>query len=77
LCKEPNTKEKLKSEFTKHNIEYRPIIAGNLLMHPAYSEYYEFKRNANFLHYRGVYIGNNQFLTDKNFGLLKHILESI
>ena len=77
LCKEQGTKETLKNKFLASGIEYRPIIAGNLLSHPAYSAYTSFKRNANFLHSRGLYIGNNQFLTNKDFSLLKEILKDI
>lgn len=77
ICKQPGIKEKLKSNFISNGVEYRPIIAGNLLNHPAYKTYSEFKTNANFLHSRGLYIGNNQFLTNQDFLLLENILKGI
>lgn len=77
ICKTIEIKNKLKDKFLEEGVETRPIIAGNLLSHPAYASYYGHKPNANFLQNNGIYIGNNQFLTTKDFFTLKLILKDI
>lgn len=55
-------KEKLKSS----GIEYRPIISGNILLHPAFRKYKLCTQRENpnvfTLHQNGVYVGNSQFV---------------
>ena len=66
--------------FKFEGIETRPIIAGNLLRHPAYSkfDYPGFTyMNADVAHYQGIYIGNNHFLKPKHFKTLDKILGRI
>lgn len=77
LVKDLKILEKLKVKFDANSIEYRPIIAGNLLKHPAYNSFGSLEDfpNANFIHYSGIYIGNNQFINNKNFKILAKILE--
>ena len=61
----------------KFDIETRPFISGNLLCHPAFENYGDWMDfpNANLLTKSGSYIGNNQFLTDENYGELKASLD--
>lgn len=71
--------EKLKEMLKKNKIEYRPIISGNLLRHPAFSKYKlctERKvSNVEILHTQGLYVGNSQFVTKKQIDHLFKILE--
>ena len=79
IVKNPTILQNLKEKFKENSIEYRPIIAGNLLKHPAYKDFgnlHDFP-NADTIHFSGIYIGNNQFVNNKNFKLLKKILEQI
>jgi len=79
IVKNKLTLEKLKQKFEDNGIEYRPIIAGNLLKHPAYKSFgvCEDFPNANLIHSFGIYIGNSQFVTNKNFKCLEKILGEI
>jgi CDP-6-deoxy-D-xylo-4-hexulose-3-dehydrase len=63
-------KEKLKS----NGIEYRPIISGNLLLHPAFKKYKlctnKEVSNVSILHNNGLYVGNSQFVTKRQINRL-------
>ena len=65
VCKNPEDREKLKSIFDELGIEHRPIVSGNLLLHPFLKKWKDSVAvpNANKLNYGGVYIGNSQFVT--------------
>jgi len=71
--------EPLKKMLKDNNIEYRPIISGNLLRHPAFKKYELCTRralsNVEILHKQGLYVGNSQFVTNKQIDLLFNILE--
>jgi CDP-6-deoxy-D-xylo-4-hexulose-3-dehydrase len=78
ICKTKEIKEKLISLFNEYKIEYRPIVGGNLLKQP-YLKGYQIESssehfNVDILHENGVYIGNSQFVTNKNIKLLNKIL---
>lgn len=80
ICKDPSTRIKLLEEFTKHGIEYRPVVSGNLLRHPFLKKFkIETKgpHNADILHDNGVYIGNNHFVNSENLEVLKGILDNL
>lgn len=72
LCK--NLKEKLKDA----EIEYRPVISGNLLLHPAFKKYELCSEreisNVSILHQNGLYVGNSQFVTTKKIDRLLDIM---
>lgn len=81
ICRTIEIKEKLIAIFEKYNIEYRPIVGGNLLKQP-YLKNYKIDSNSDnlnvdLLHYNGVYIGNNQFITDNDMNFLKNILKEL
>ena len=71
--------EPLKEMLKENKIEYRPIISGNLLRHPAFSKYElctkKAASNVEILHKKGLYVGNSQFVTKKQIDLLFNILE--
>ncbi len=67
-------KEKLKSG----GIEYRPIISGNILMHPAFRKYklctQKENSNVDILHKNGMYVGNSQFVNKDKIDRLISIM---
>ena len=79
VCKTNELKTKLVNIFNKLEIEYRPIVGGNLLIHPFLTKWKNSTKtpNADLLNDNGVYIGNSQFVTlemiDKAFEHIKHI----
>lgn len=76
VCKEAGNVTKLKSVFNDLGIEYRPIVAGNLLLHPFLKKWKDTVKvpNAEILNNNGVYIGNNQFITEEMIDtMFKHI----
>jgi CDP-6-deoxy-D-xylo-4-hexulose-3-dehydrase len=76
-----STVKVLKKVLTKNEIEYRPIISGNLLRHPAFQQYklctQRENPNVETLHKNGLYVGNSQFVTDKKVDRLLQILSQV
>ena len=64
-----------KKLLIKNNIEYRPLISGDLTKQPYLRNY---KRKKNFfseiINSNGIYIGNNQFINKKKLNSLNKIL---
>ena len=81
VLKDGSKLENLKKEFNRKNIEYRPIVSGNLLNHPAFSKYKLEKQKQNYnieiLHNNGVYIGNNHFVKKSHISFLCKVLDQI
>lgn len=79
VCKTKELKTKLINIFNKLKIEYRPIVGGNLLIHPFLDKWKNSTKtpNADLLNDNGVYIGNSQFVTlemiDTAFEYIKDI----
>jgi CDP-6-deoxy-D-xylo-4-hexulose-3-dehydrase len=81
ICKTTIIKNKLIALFEKYGIEYRPIVGGNLLKQP-YLNMYSIEGNCkeynvDIVHENGVYIGNNQFITNANMEFLSRILQEL
>jgi len=78
ICKNLETFEILKKQFDLHKIEYRPIVGGNLLNQPFLKDYsfgYEKTNyNVDLLQEFGLYVGNSQYVGDKEFEVLEKIL---
>lgn len=71
---------KFKEKLKENLIEFRPIISGNLLLHPFLVKYKEEAnnlKNCKLVHENGVYIGNNQFVEKEDFKIINKILEEI
>lgn len=68
----------LKEECKNYGIEYRPIISGNILMHPAFKKYSlctdKENHNVDILHRNGMYVGNSQFVDEKKIDRLISIM---
>ena len=78
ICKTKEVKTKLISVLNKYKIEYRPVVGGNLLRQPYLKNYSISGKkkdyNVDIIHENGIYIGNNQFVTEKDMNLLEKIL---
>ena len=64
ICRTSEVYEKLKIYFDNNGIEYRPVVAGNLLQQPFLEKWKGtvWTPNADIVHNFGLYIGNNQFV---------------
>lgn len=76
-----DTKYRLESILNKEGIEYRPVVGGNLLRHPflkGYSLAYQYQSisNADIVNDLGIYVGNNQFVTEKDMEKLGAIINA-
>jgi len=71
----------MKEVFTKYGIEYRPVVAGNLLTQPFLKDYkIDTARTvtaADIVNNQGVYIGNSHFVTEKDMAFLKQVVGEI
>lgn len=80
ICKNTDKIQKIKQIFDKNKIEYRPIVSGNLLRHPAFKNYKlctnKEKLNVEIIHNNGVYIGNNHFVTKNQMNFLQDIIDN-
>lgn len=81
ICKSKEIYLKMKDMFNKHGIEYRPVVAGNLLSQPFLKKYkMETNRkipNAQIIHTQGLYIGNNHFVSQYDMKFLRKIIGEI
>jgi len=81
VCKNKTIYKKLIEQFELHKIEYRPLVAGNLLRQPFLSKYsFTYEKslfNVDIIHELGVYVGNNHVIDSKNIKILENILKSI
>ena len=73
--------DEVKKLLSEHNIEYRPIVSGNLLKHPFLNDYSVCSNkkvlNVDIIHDNGIYLGNNQFVNKQHFDLLSKILQEL
>lgn len=72
----PNLIEKVKGCLKARNIEYRPVVSGNLLYQTAFKQYGNAKDfpRADHIHHNGVYIGLHTGVTRKMIkGLAKEL----
>jgi CDP-6-deoxy-D-xylo-4-hexulose-3-dehydrase len=81
ICKSKEIMLAMKETFTKNGIEYRPVVAGNLLAQPFLKDYEidtdKEETNAALVHTQGVYVGNNHFVNDIDMEFLKQVVEEI
>ena len=82
ICRTPDIMRAMKTAFNMNGIEYRPVVAGNLLVQPflkGYKMAIEDKNvvNADIVQTQGVYIGNNHFVTEKDMEFLDKVVKEI
>lgn len=74
-------KNKFEEKCNYYGIEYRPIITGNILKQPYLSNYEitsnKYNYGVDLIHDCGLYLGNNQFVGDKELNVLNSILEEL
>lgn len=74
ISKSQSACAELKNKLKSNGIEYRPIISGNLLLHPAFKKYElctnKEVSNVSILHNNGLYVGNSQFVTKRQINRL-------
>lgn len=65
--------------LTNNKIDNRPLIAGNLLRHPMMKGVNTFRNDtiSNFIHDNGLYVGNNEFITENDIDRLVNLLNNI
>ena len=74
IFKEKLYLKKFKKLLIKNKIEFRSLITGDLTKQPYLDKYNKKNLNAEIIHKKGIYIGNNQFVNKKNFLVLEKIL---
>ena len=81
ICKSREVMLAMKTVFKDGGIEYRPVVAGNLLSQPFLKDYKietsKKQTNADLLNSQGVYIGNNHFVTEQDMEYLEKVVEDI
>ena len=81
VCKNKKTYELLIKKFKENNIEFRPLVAGNLLRQPFLKgykfDYHKEQFNSDIVHELGLYIGNSHFIGQKHLKLLDTILQEV
>jgi CDP-6-deoxy-D-xylo-4-hexulose-3-dehydrase len=68
-----------KEKFSEANVEFRPMIAGNMAQQPFFRKYIGnpgSQPNAEFLHSNSFYFGNNPELTQSELELLSKLLSA-
>ena len=79
VFKNQANKVKLKEALVTKNVETRPIISGNLLVQPCFTQYGDYKdfTNAQVVQNNGFYIGNNQFVNEERLQLLAETIKEV
>ena len=78
IFKEKKYLPKFKKLLLDYKIEYRSIIAGNLLKQPFLKNRYTNKcKNSDIVNERGIYLGNNQFVDKKKIYSINKIFRNI
>lgn len=81
ICNNTSIRDALIEMFKENNIEYRPIVSGNLLSHP-FLDGYEIcsnkkENNVDLLNDCGVYLGNSHFIGKKHIKVLEKIFKEL
>lgn len=66
--------KKFSKLLIENKIEFRPLVSGDLTKQPYLKKYKSKNKYCDIISKNAIYIGNNQFLTNKHFDLLKNLL---
>lgn len=83
VSKKQLTHSILRNKLYQAGIEKRPIVSGNLLSHPFLRGKYILEYghseepNVSILQDRGLYVGNNHFVGDKELNMLSDVLDQL
>ena len=70
--------KKFKDILSKNNVEFRPLISGDLTKQPYLNKFISKKNiNSKIIHSNGIYIGNNQFVNMKRIMKLDSMLSKV
>ena len=81
VCRDKDTYNNLVKKLEDNQIEYRPIVGGNLLRHPFLKDY-EIEKgkntyNVDIVNDYGLYLGNSHFVGKKELTLLDKIMKEL
>ena len=81
VCKNKKVYSLLIEKLKDNNIEFRPLVAGNLLRQPFLKghrfSYHKDIYNSDIIHDLGMYIGNSHFIGKKHLNLLSKIMKEL
>lgn len=81
VCKNKKVYSLLIEKLKYNNIEFRPLVAGNLLRQPFLKghrfSYHKDTYNSDIIHDLGMYIGNSHFIGKKHLNLLSKIMKEL
>jgi len=81
VCKNKKVYSLLIEKLKHNNIEFRPLVAGNLLRQPFLKDYkFSYHKdvyNADIIHDLGMYVGNSHFIGKKHLNLLSKIMKEL
>jgi CDP-6-deoxy-D-xylo-4-hexulose-3-dehydrase len=77
IFKNKMDKERFKLALIENQIEFRPIISGNLLNQPCFYKFGKAENyiNAEVVDQNGIYIGNNQFVNEERLSKLTGVIK--
>lgn len=78
ITKRADAARALCDELTRQGIENRPLIAGSLYRHPLMKDVspLDLSQNSDYIHERGIYVGNHQHVTPEMVERLCEILNN-
>ena len=77
ISKTKETHVMLQQLLEEYEVEYRPVVGGNLLRQPFLRNYEAHCPNADILHDRGLYIGNSHFVGKQHMLMFEEILSQL
>lgn len=79
FCSSPDHKYKVEKKLNEMQIEFRPLISGNLYRHPFMSNIHQFRMdiNSEIIHQNCIYVGNHQDVSIDMVDILVKILNEI
>ena len=77
ISKDFETHHRLQELLDEYEVEYRPVVGGNLLRQPFLKDYHAVCPNADILNERGLYIGNSHFVSYYHINILEEILSQL
>lgn len=81
VCKNKKVYSLLIEKLKDNNIEFRPLVAGNLLRQPFLKghrfSYHKDTYNSDIIHDLGMYIGNSHFIGKNHLNLLSKIMKEL
>jgi CDP-6-deoxy-D-xylo-4-hexulose-3-dehydrase len=81
VARTPEIMKQIRKLFTDYGIDHRPLVGGNLLKQPFLKDYNftvtKPQYNVDLINEQGFYIGNSQFITQKDLEALEKIIKQL